>query len=362
MRVVVTGASGLVGSAAVDAFAAAGWEVVAVSRRPPRPAPSSADRVRHLPVDLRDTRACLSAFGSVGPVTHLAYAAVHERPGLIEGWQDADQMNTNRDMLRNVLEPLSDAGTLQHVSLLQGTKAYGAHLHPIRVPSRESQPRDPHENFYWLQEDLTRDLAARRGFGWTILRPPLVIGPTHGVAMNLVPVLGAWAALRRHAGLPFSYPGGPSYVADAVDVRVLADAMVWAATSPAARDQHFNVTNGDVFTWRDVWDAMADALGVETGPDQPQAIVPWLEARQSTWQEIVRANDLVPTTLASVLGESHHYADWQFAHQARRPPQPKLLSTVKIRRAGFTPVLDTETSLVHWLEQLRARRLLPATR
>src|SRR5690606_38095508 len=117
-------------------------------------------------------------------VTHIAYAAVHELPDLVRGWRDEGQMRTNLRMFLNALEPLVAAGGVEHVSWLQGTKAYGAHLHPIRVPSREREPRDPHENFYWLQEDWGLEHAARNGYGWTIFRPPLVVGPTHGVAMN----------------------------------------------------------------------------------------------------------------------------------------------------------------------------------
>src|SRR3712207_9574684 len=104
-------------------------------------------------------------------------------------------MATNRSMLENLLGPLADVAPLRHVTLLQGTKAYGVHRHPIRIPAKERHPRDLHENFYWLQEDLLREQAARRGFTFTILRPQIVVGPTTGVAMNLPPVIGAHAAI-----------------------------------------------------------------------------------------------------------------------------------------------------------------------
>ena len=66
--------------------------------------------------------------------------------------------DTNLTMLRNLLDAAARARRrLRHVSLLQGTKAYGAHLHPIPVPARERCPRDPHDNFYWLQEDHVRE-------------------------------------------------------------------------------------------------------------------------------------------------------------------------------------------------------------
>jgi hypothetical protein len=41
-------------------------------------------------------------------------------------------IETNNAMLRNVAEPIvRSASNFQHMSILQGTKIYGVHLHPI---------------------------------------------------------------------------------------------------------------------------------------------------------------------------------------------------------------------------------------
>jgi nucleoside-diphosphate-sugar epimerase len=356
VKVLVVGASGLVGTAAVEAFLAAGRDVVATSRR----RPEVEGEVEHLALDLRDADACAAALGDRRDISHLVYAAVHELPGLVAGWKDREQMETNEAMLRNVLAPLTGTDALRHVTLLQGTKAYGVHHHPIRVPSRESEARDPHESFYWLQEDLVRELAATAGFGWTILRPPLIVGPNYGVAMNLVPVIAAYALLRADEGLSFAYPGGPSYVAEAVDVRVLADAIVWAATSKAAWGEHFNVTNGEVFQWRDLWPSFAQELGVDIGEDEPHSVVEYLEARSGHWDRLVAARRLRPVSLPDLVGQSHHYADFQFAYRARTAPPPALMSTVKLHQAGFHRVCDTEESFRHWFRVLSDRGVIPA--
>jgi len=51
-RVLVTGASGLLGVAAIEKFLAAGWEVMGVSRR--KPELPSGRNIDFLSVDLRD--------------------------------------------------------------------------------------------------------------------------------------------------------------------------------------------------------------------------------------------------------------------------------------------------------------------
>jgi len=98
-KVLVAGASGLVGHAAVRHFASlADCEVVAVSRRIPAPVGGA----KFLSVDLLDQRRCREVFGQMSDVTHVVYAAVNEKPGLMEGWRDREQMQTNLAMLQNL--------------------------------------------------------------------------------------------------------------------------------------------------------------------------------------------------------------------------------------------------------------------
>lgn len=355
--VLIAGASGLVGTATAHAFLDAGWEVIAVSRR--RPELLEGRDYVHLPLDLQDAAACRAGVAELARVSHVVYGAVYELPGLIAGWTDPHQIETNGAMLRNLLNPLCEVARLRHVTILQGTKAYGGHIQPIRVPAREDQPRVEHPNFYWLHEDYVRSKGPAEGFTYTILRPQLIVGPNHGVVMNLPPVIGIYAAVRRAEGLPFSFPGGADWVWEAVDTRLVANAALWAATADAAANETFNLTNGEVFCWRDMWPALARTLGVETGPDEPLSIADYLPARESLWRDIQARHELQPVSLDALLGESHHYADMCFAYGADQPPAPTYLSTVKVKQAGFTETWNTEESFCFWLEDLMRRRILP---
>jgi nucleoside-diphosphate-sugar epimerase len=119
--VLVAGAAGLVGSAALKHFAGeAGCEVIAISRRQP----DETFGARFIAADLTDQRACAEVFSGLASVTHVIYAALYERPGLVAGWRDPEQIAVNDRMLRNLMEPLEKAAHgLAHISLLQGTKA-----------------------------------------------------------------------------------------------------------------------------------------------------------------------------------------------------------------------------------------------
>lgn len=357
--VLVLGASGVVGHSAVEEFLKnPDYDVISLSRR--KPEIESERSFQHISVDLRDARACRATFSELPQVTHVVYAALYEKPGLIAGWAEQDQMETNLKMLQNLLEPLTAvAKNLKHVTLLQGTKAYGIHLHPMPIPARERAPRDNHANFYWLQEDYLRGKAVECGFNFTILRPQLIIGAPIGVAMNLAPIIGAYAAICREEGEPFAFPGGVSYVWEAVDARLVAKVCAWAAESSKAAGQHFNVTNGDVFEWRNLWPAMAETLGVKTGPDHPRSMAEYLPAKADVWNRIVRKRNLRQTKMSDLVGESHYYADFCFAYGLTTPPPPAFVSAIKLRQAGFTEFYDTEDTFTYWLHYLMQHRYLP---
>ncbi|MGB8398176.1 NAD-dependent epimerase/dehydratase family protein, partial [Bradyrhizobium sp.] len=156
-KVVVAGATGLVGNAALRHFGASdGIEVVALSRRSPR----NLYGARHVAIDLTDPAQCARAAAELRGATHLIYAALFEAPNLVDGWRDPNQIRTNDLMLRNLMAALEPAAPgLEHVALLQGTKAYGVHVRPLTVPAREGRSEMYQQpNFYWAQENFLRAL------------------------------------------------------------------------------------------------------------------------------------------------------------------------------------------------------------
>lgn len=358
-HVVIAGASGVIGAAALTAFARSGWRVTALSRR--RPVVADDCRFDHLAVDFTDCEACAALVARLSPVTHLVYAAVAEAPGLASGWRDVELIALNGAMLRNVLGPLAEAGALQHVSILQGGKAYGAHMHPVTVPLRESSPRDPHANFYWLHEDFTRKQSARHGFAFTIWRPQILFGSAPGAAMNPVAAIGAYAALCHERGLPFALPGKSESLWEAVDADLFAQALVWAATSETAAGETFNFTNGDMFVMRHAWPELASALQLDCKSDAPETFTSFFAAPESreAWRNLAAREGLLLADLAALLGQSHHYLDLLTSARVADKAVPMVVSTIKVRQAGFGQCIDSLVSLRRQLSAMVALRLLP---
>lgn len=356
--VLVAGASGLVGHAAMRHFMSKpDCEVTAISRRHP----GETYGARFTTVDLTDQRQSAEAMRDLGGVTHVIYAALYERPGLVEGWRDTEQIKINDRMLRNLMEPLADiAPSLRHVSLLQGTKAYGVHARPMKFPAREgrSEARDV-PNFYWNQEDYLREKQRSAAWSFSIFRPVLIIGYSQGSAMNLIPALGAYAALLKDRGEPLHYPGGPGRVSQAIDADMLARCMAWAGEANVARNETFNVANGDVFSWSNVWPAIADAFGMQVGEPRTCFMEREIKPREADWARIRERHKLVAPDLDTFVGLSFQYADYQLGAGRSQPAPTAYSSTVKLMQAGFHEVMDTETMFQKAIREFQGRRLLP---
>jgi nucleoside-diphosphate-sugar epimerase len=357
-KIVVAGATGLVGNAALRHFGGlACCEVVALSRRKPR----DLHGARHVPVDLTNPAQCAAAAVELQGTTHLVYAALYEAPNLVDGWRDQDQIRTNDLMLRNLMAALEPAAPqLRHVALLQGTKAYGVHVRPLVVPAREGRSEMYEQpNFYWAQENFLRELHQGKAWHWSILRPVLIIGLAMGGAMDLIPPLGVYAAMLRAQGRALDYPGGAPRVTQAVDVDLLARAIAWSGETEAARNQAFNVTNGDVFTWENIWPAISDALQMKPGDAVPLSLAQHYSEWIAPWDELRRKHDLISPDLENFVGLSFQYADYSMRYGQTQPGPPSIVSTVKINQAGFTEMMDTEAMFQKWFRQARALRLLP---
>jgi nucleoside-diphosphate-sugar epimerase len=363
--VLAAGASGLVGHAAIEHFQSLGdWEVIGVSRRVPTDLPGADLRS----VDLLDASQCERVFSEMSGVTHLVYAALQEDPGLFAGWIDENTIERNGAMLRNLFEPLSRAAKLEHVTLLHGTKAYGIH-HPsigmqgVHIPLREREPRREHRNFYFVQEDYLHEAQQRLGFGITVFRPTVIYGDAGGNNMNPIPPLAAYAVLLREAGEPLHFPGRSNDIAlrEAVDADLVARACGWAATAPGARNETFNLTNGDVFTWQHVWPAIAETLGMEPGEHRPMSLAEELPKRAADWAAIVDKYRLAaPRDIVEFAGyNSLIYTDMMLGGATNRGPVPALNSTIKARLAGFPDCIDSEDMFRKWFARLAEKHLIP---
>lgn len=348
---IIIGAHGVIGRAAAHELIENGWQTTTVSRRGSLdPTTNTENKPRHVSADLLDPQASKAAFADLSSVTHVVYAAYAEKASMREA------VAPNTTMLRNTLDALVAAGAdLESVVLIGGGKSYGEHLGPYKTPAKESDPRFLGPIFYNNQEDLLKEEASRRGFSWTVLRPDGVFGFSSGSPMNIVNGLAVFASLSKQAGVPLRFPGTSgawNALHQATDAALLARAITWALTSETARNEVFNVTNGDHFRWRQIWTDIAGFFDMPVAEPQPMSMVQQMADKESEWQRLIRVNRLRDTSWRTI-------AAWPFVDGWLASDWDMVQSTIKIRQAGFSDCIDSHSSLLTHLEFLRAHRYVP---
>lgn len=347
----VVGASGIVGGATAEVLLRQGWAVHGLSRRPTRQA-----GVVPVAVDLQDKAATTATLADLRPEAVFITTWLRQN-------SEAENIRVNAAMVRNLLDGLRAGGSTRHVALVTGLKhylgpfeAYGKGTLP-QTPFREDQGRLDVENFYYAQEDEVFAASERDGFSWSVHRPHTIIGMAVGNAMNMGTTLAAYATICRETGRPFRFPGSAaqwSGLTDMTDARLLAQHLLWAATTPAARNEAFNVVNGDVFRWSWMWGRIAQWFGVE--PDGFDGSVRPLEEQMADdaplWRVIAEREGLVEPELDRLSSPWHTDAD------LGRPIEV-VTDMSKSRRLGFTGYQPTDDAFFALFARLRDERLIP---
>jgi nucleoside-diphosphate-sugar epimerase len=350
-KALVVGASGITGQNTAQLLLDQGWQVDGISRREAE----GLDGLGQIHVDLQNASATAAALGS-GGYTHVFYCTWARRD------TEAENCEVNGAMLRNLLEPVGASGTVQHVALVTGLKHYLGPFEayakaPADTPFREEQGRLEYQNFYYDQEDILFEAAERAGFTWSVHRAHTVIGWALGNVMNMGVTLAIYGSICRELGRPFVFPGSPQQyngITDLTDATLLAEQLVWSATTPAAANQALNIVNGDVFRWRRMWEVVAEELGVETGAylGEARSLEAEMEGQDQVWDDMVKKYELRPAKLTEL-------ASWWHTDSDLGREVETFADMTKSRSLGFLGFRRTDDTFRALFERLRAARVIP---
>lgn len=169
------------------------------------------------------------------------------------------------------------------------------HLGPFLNPARESDPRHIGPNFYYDQQDYLAALQERQSGTWTIFRPTFVYGFAVGNPMNLETVIAVYASISKELGLPLRYPGTRAayeVLSQAVDASLIARAIRWAGAAESARNEIFNITNGDLFRWCNLWPELGAVFEMPMAPPQRIPLEEFMSGQESVWSRMVERHGL----------------------------------------------------------------------
>lgn len=347
----VVGVTGIAGYNISQALIGDGWRVIGLSRSPRYQVPG----VEHIYADVLDQRSIEEATADK-QITHLFFATWSRQE------TEAQNCAVNGAMLANTLAALGRTATLEHAVLVTGLKHYLGPFEsygsaPADTPFRESQERLSFQNFYYEQEDILFRAAAAGGFTWSVHRPHTMIGWALGNAMNMGVTLALYGSICRATGEPFVFPGSTQQyggITDITDARLLGRHAAWSATEPAARNQAFNTTNGDVFRWRQMWQRLAEGLGVEAGPypGHPTPLQDRMDHADDVWESLVAKYDLAPHRASELASWWHTDADLGREMET-------FADMSKSRALGFLDFQDSARSFLDLFDTLREQRVIP---
>lgn len=266
MRALVTGATGLIGSALVHALLARGAEVHAFIL--PQPEPDSAllrsgdiARVRVHSGRLEDAAAVQAAVRAARPevVFHLGAQPLVELAR-------ADPTATFETNVRGTWTLLEACRTLaarpRAIAVASSDKAYGARA---SLPYVETDPLDgiePYEASKALADVLARTYAAAYGLPVRVARCGNIYGPGDWNWSRIVP--GTIRSILRGERPVLRSDGSP--VRDYIHVEDVVDAYLRLGTAEIAAGEAFNFSSGERRSVREVVDLVCAAAGAGLEP------------------------------------------------------------------------------------------------
>jgi nucleoside-diphosphate-sugar epimerase len=296
-RILVTGASGFIGSAASSALAAAGHNVRAASRKPNRTVEQANVEWVELP-DLAHEVDWSPLVAGMDIVLHLA-AIAHR--GEADG---GDVVPVNHAATASLAQCCRGHAVQRLIFMSSIGAQTGSAADHIVSENDEPRPVTAYDRAKLAAEEDIR----RSGVPFTVLRPVIVYGP--GARANV-------ALLTRIAALPLPLPfGALRNRRSLVAIENLMQAITFCLGSPQTLNQTFIVADPEPIALADMFAALRHGAGRSPMlfPIPPSAIKLLLTAvgRPELWDRIGR--ELVA-------------------------------SSAKLQQAGWSPKIDTKAGL-----------------
>lgn len=307
MKVLVTGASGLLGAATAHWIAADGHDVTVLQRS------KTHLPFREIRADIRDAQAVERAMAGQDAVVHLA-----AKVSITGSWHDFVDINVQGT--RNVLAAAQSAGASRCVYVSSPSVAHQGHA----LVGECAQPADPKaaRSHYSRSKAHGEILALQAPLATVAVRPHLVWGPGD------TQLVGRIVERAKRGRLPLI--GSGAALIDSTYIDNAASAIGHAlqrAEDPGVRGRAFVVSNGEPRTVRELLTRITSAAGVEPPHRAIPARIAWGAGAviEGAWW-LTRRPDDPPMTrfLAEQLGTAHWFDQRQTRSALQWSPDVSL--------------------------------------
>ncbi|KAI8675660.1 Epimerase domain-containing protein [Fusarium keratoplasticum] len=393
---IVTGATGILGREIVKELCSRPeeWSTIYAMSRSKKE--DFGPRVKHVHLDLTAAAETMSDDFKDVDADYIFFAAYLQQDS------EEDSTRVNGDMLNafcKALEITGRASSIKRFVLVTGAKNYGVHLGRVKIPMQETDPWLPEPpfppNFYYRQQRILHEFCEKHSIEWNVTYSNEVFGFAKGNFMNFGSAIAIYAAVSKELGDELVFPGSEEFYTNATvftDAGLHARFSRWAALEPRAANEAFNVVNGDVESWMNLWPRVAKYFGLKVPADQflrdaplaserplqpeppasvlakemglqdrvPQSyirqridLVKWSQTEQvqNAWKKMADREGLDPSAL--------NKASWAFAGFAWGRDYNVVLNMTKSRKLGWTGYLDSWENLESIFDTLQKEKVIP---
>ncbi|OOQ89744.1 nucleoside-diphosphate-sugar epimerase GsfE [Penicillium brasilianum] len=370
----ITGVNGITGSAILEHLVkhttVSEWSRIVITSRSPLKMSVSDSRVEFIALDFSNTPEELAGQmrDRCADVTHAYFSSYVHKDTFVE------LNSANRSLFENFLSALTSvAKSLQNCTLQTGGKYYNVHLCPVPWPTREEDPRlvPAEENFYYHQEDFLAEQQHGSNWTWNVIRPEAIIGCTSKPnGMNEALTIALYFLINKELGLEAPMPTNFAYfngVDDVSDAKLIADLSIFASTHENCANQAFNVANGDVISWKNLWPRLADWFGCKVPSDQKFektsfehgetyqeiSLQQWAKDKRGVWEKLCDQLGS-PESKSTFDAGTWAFQDWVYQRTWSSP-----LSINKARKFGWTGHLDSFDSFTEAFTKFKELKQIP---
>ena len=244
MKVMVTGATGFVGSHVVDVLLERGHEVYYIARATSNFRWLEGKKVTRVDGSLFDVHSLKSAVEGMDVVIHVA--------GLTAAKNEADFLRGNRDATQNLLDAVrAYAPSLQRFVHISSLAVCGPATYSDDPITEESQLR-PITAYGRTKKLAEEAVVSCTDIPWTIVRPPAVYGPRDEAILTFFQTINKGVA---------SFIGFDEKRVSLIHVRDLARGIVDAAFAPSAVGETYFVSSDETYTWDQISAITATVMG-----------------------------------------------------------------------------------------------------
>ncbi|KAF9887794.1 hypothetical protein FE257_009600 [Aspergillus nanangensis] len=409
---IVTGATGITGSAIVHHLLKdpSYSKIYSFSRSNPG---YQDPKIQHVTLDLQGS-AKEMARTLQGVSAEYVYFCAYLVPN-----DPAELSRVNAELLSNFIEALELTGAIRNIKrfiLTCGFKQYGVHIGQAKQPLLETDPLLENQAggvswppiFYYDQQRILAQAAQKGAWEWVATLPEDVLGYARGNFMNEATSIGLYCAVSKVLpGSELPFPGSKANYFTFncwTSANLHAQFCLWAAVTPGAGNQIFNVMNGDTESFQNLWPrlaarfgcripdpmfpnggvrdtkgfgdyesstirfpnkpplkAVAAELGLSADPTMENSPTLFLQVDPEKWAKRHDVNDAWAQLRQKYQLDQHAWdkATWDFLVMTMGRDWSCVGSMSKARKLGWTGYADTWDELEETLQILEREKVLP---